>query len=121
MSGIRKYSRYKTAHDNHKKTVTKITLWEVLMIAGGAMLIIGVLGGVFSYTTYTAGRSEQIRDSIIGRIYLPETAPGDPGQKFYAYCSMAAAIIGSLLLVVSVPGYVIGRRRCRADDVTISL
>jgi len=119
MSGIRKYNRRKAARNSQKKTKTKTSLWEVLMIAGGAMLLVGVLVCIFSYTTYTAGRSEQILDGLTGRTYYPEEAPGDPGRKLQAYISLATASIGSLLLLVSVTAYIIGRRlRRTAEDVT---
>ena len=91
------------------------------MIAGGAMLLIGVIGGILYYTTYTAGRPEQILDGIEGRTYLPEEAPGNPERKFQAYFKLACAIIGSLLLLVSVPAYLIVNRRKRTEDDKISL
>ena len=116
MSGIRKFSRHKAVRIAQKKTTTKMSLWDMLMIIGATLLVIGILGAILFYTTYTAGRSEQIFDGPTGRRYLPEEAPGDSVDKLLAYLSLATLSIGGLLLLISVPGYLITGRLSRDDD-----
>ena len=86
------------------------------MIAGGAMLLVGALMGIFSYTAYTAGNPERILDGFEGRTYYPKEAPGSPGRKLQTYISLATVSIGALLLVVSAPVYLIGRRLRQAAE-----
>ena len=116
MSGIRKYRRHKVDINNQKKTTVKMSLWDVLMIVGAVMLFMGAIVGILCYTTYTAGRAEHIWDGEDGRSYHPEEAPGNPSRKLQAYIGLVTASIGCLLLLVSVPAYLIGKRHCRSDN-----
>ena len=79
MSGIRKYRRSKRARGKLKKTATKMSFWDVILVAGVAIALLGALVGAISYQIYSAGRPEEIANTEVGMFYVPQEAPGDPG------------------------------------------
>jgi hypothetical protein len=83
---------------------------EVMMIAGGAMVFIGVIAGVLCYAVYSAGRQEYISHGIDGTTYNPAQAPGEPGRRAMAYVGFTVAGLGAVLVLLSVTAYLIGGR-----------
>jgi len=99
MSGIRKYIRKQKALNKPKKTKTKVTKLDGLLIAGLTMSFVGILTAGFAYMFYCAGRPESVfHSSYQGTVHVTEEPPGNPNYKQIA---QYAVITGGIGLLVS--------------------
>ena len=80
MSSIRKLKRYKSLHKK-QKTLSKLSLGEIVFYVGIATMLFGLFYGIFNYNVYISDRPERIPESKGGPIYNPEEAPGSPGRR----------------------------------------
>ena len=101
MSGIRKYRRAKPTQIKRAKNPTRASVWDILLIVGATMALLGAFHGTVSYRAYTAGMSEQIVNTKAGTVVVPEEAPGNPGRKASAIMGFTTAGIGILVVIVS--------------------
>ncbi len=87
-----------------RKFRTKLTFWDVLLIIGLTLLIIGVIAGVLNYLFYSGGRPDLIvSNQVDGSFPLEAQPPGNPAFKsaaiFYAVVAGTGLFLSASALI----------------------
>jgi hypothetical protein len=100
MSNLRKIRRMIASLNKPKKSEIRITLSDVILSIGIALLFIGIITGGYSYLYYIGGRPEQIVNSQVDGTYHLNAQPlGNPARKDIAIFCAIMASVGLILLV----------------------
>jgi len=107
MSGIRKYIRHRRTPQARKPRRRKVTLNDVLLIAGLALTLAGGLCGLRDWETYQVGRHEHVAETCWGSVHVNAKEPGDVGVRASALAGFALAGIGLMLCMIAVVAFVL--------------
>lgn len=99
MSGIRKFTRRRQALTKLKKTKTKFTILDSILLLGLALAFTGIVLGVLGYSYYTGGRPEGIIHSRHeGTVHVEHE---EPGHLYYRDVAKFGAVLFVIGLFIS--------------------